>query len=79
LGLTVPDVKKEYLKLYEEVLSQPTSSGLIDEEVLSQPTSSGLIDEEKLDRHLKEVVTKYTGNSETMMFDPDSPTSHCKT
>jgi hypothetical protein len=31
-----------------------------------------------LDRMLKTMVKKYTGDSETLMCDPNSPTSHCK-
>lgn len=33
----------------------------------------------KLDDLLKAVVEKYTGDPETPMLDPDSPTRHCMT
>jgi hypothetical protein len=36
------------------------------------------VDTTILDRMLKAMVKKYTGDSETLMYDPDSPTSHCK-
>jgi hypothetical protein len=37
------------------------------------------VSSDKLDNFLKAVVAKYTGDSETLMYDPNSPTSHCKT
>jgi hypothetical protein len=37
------------------------------------------ISSDELDNFLKAVVKKYTGNSETRMYDPASSTSHCKT
>jgi hypothetical protein len=40
---------------------------------------TGSISSDKLDNFLKGVVAKYTGDSETLMYDPNSPTSHCKT
>lgn len=33
----------------------------------------------QLDYFLKAVVKRYTGDSETLMFDPHSLTHHCKT
>jgi hypothetical protein len=33
----------------------------------------------QLEEFLKQVVLKYTGNSETLMFERDSPTAHCHT
>lgn len=40
---------------------------------------SGPISSDELDNFLKAVVKRYTGDSETPMFDPNSLTSHCKT
>jgi hypothetical protein len=40
--------------------------------------SSASADITTLDGMLKAMVKKYTGDSETPMCDPDSPTSHCK-
>jgi DNA-binding cell septation regulator SpoVG len=42
--------------------------------IIAHPISS-----DELDNFLKAVVKKYTGNSETRMYDPASSTSHCKT
>jgi hypothetical protein len=39
----------------------------------------GSISSDTLDNFLKAVVAKYTGDSETLMYDPKSPTFHCKT
>jgi hypothetical protein len=39
---------------------------------------AGPISSDELDNFLKAVVKRYTGNSETKMYDPASPTSHCK-
>lgn len=39
----------------------------------------GPISPDELDEFLKAVIKRYTGDSETRMFDPNSPTSHCKT
>jgi hypothetical protein len=39
----------------------------------------GSISSDTLDNFLKAVVAKYTGDSETLMYDVKSPTSHCKT
>jgi hypothetical protein len=36
-------------------------------------------DSQRLKQFLKEVVHKYTGNSETPMFERDSATAHCHT
>jgi hypothetical protein len=36
-------------------------------------------DSQRLKQFLKEVVYKYTGNSETLMFEPSSATAHCHT
>jgi hypothetical protein len=36
-------------------------------------------DSGRLEKFLKQVVLKYTGNSETLMFERDSPTGHCHT
>jgi beta-lactamase class A len=36
-------------------------------------------DSRQLERFLKQVVLKYTGNSETLMFERDTPTAHCHT
>jgi hypothetical protein len=44
-----------------------------------EDSSSGEIDSDTLDSRIKAVVEKYTGNPETLMYDPDSPISHCKT
>lgn len=33
----------------------------------------------RLEQFLKDVVKKYTGNSETLMFERDSATAHCHT
>jgi hypothetical protein len=33
----------------------------------------------RLEQFLKDVVKKYTGNSETLMYERDSPTAHCHT
>lgn len=41
-------------------------------------SSSALMDATNLDRTLKAIIKKYTGNSETLIYDPESPTSHCK-
>jgi hypothetical protein len=40
--------------------------------------SSASIDNITLDRMLKTLVKKYTGDSETLMYDPSSPTARCK-
>jgi hypothetical protein len=40
--------------------------------------SSVSVDATILDRMLKAMVNKYTGHSETLMWQPNSPTSHCK-
>jgi hypothetical protein len=40
--------------------------------------SSASVNVTVLDRILKAMVKKYTGNSETLMCDPNSPTNHCK-
>lgn len=40
---------------------------------------SGRVDSDELDSRVKAVVERYTGNPETLMYDPDSPTVHCKT
>jgi hypothetical protein len=37
------------------------------------------ISSDELDNFLKAVVKRYTGDSETRMYDPASLTSHCKT
>lgn len=34
-------------------------------------------DSQRLEQFLKHVVEKYTGNSETLMFEPASATAHC--
>jgi hypothetical protein len=39
---------------------------------------SASVDMITLDGMLKAMVKKYTGDSETLMYDPKSPTSHCK-
>jgi hypothetical protein len=36
-------------------------------------------DSKRLEKFLKEVVHKYTGNSETLMYERNSATSHCYT
>jgi hypothetical protein len=36
-------------------------------------------DSGQLKEFLKQVVLKYTGDSETLMFERDSPTAHCQT
>jgi hypothetical protein len=36
-------------------------------------------DAQQLEEFLKQVVLKYTGNSETLMFERDSPIAHCHT
>jgi hypothetical protein len=40
--------------------------------------SSVSVDTIILDRMLKAMVKKYTGDSEALICDPDSPISHCK-
>jgi hypothetical protein len=40
---------------------------------------AGPILSNELDDLLKDVVKRYTGSADTLMFDPDSQTSHCKT
>jgi hypothetical protein len=40
---------------------------------------SASVDTPVLDRMLKAIIKRYTGNSETPMCDPTSPTGHCKT
>lgn len=40
---------------------------------------AGPIEEDELDEWIKKLVKKHTGDSETMMFDPQAPTNHCKT
>jgi hypothetical protein len=60
LGLTIPQLKEEFIRLITLIMSGSVSSS-------------------ELDNFLKAVVAKYTGDSETLMYDPNSPTSHCKT
>jgi hypothetical protein len=36
-------------------------------------------DSREFEEFLKQVVLKYTGNPETLMFERDSPTAHCHT
>jgi hypothetical protein len=60
LGLTVPQLKEEFIRLITLIIPGSVSSN-------------------ELDNFLKAVVAKYTGDSETLMYDPNSPTSHCKT
>jgi hypothetical protein len=33
----------------------------------------------QLEQFLKDVIKKYTGNSETLMYERDSATAHCHT
>lgn len=40
---------------------------------------SGRMNPGQLDSQIKDVVQKYTGDPETLMYDPNSPTYHCKT
>jgi hypothetical protein len=60
LGLTVPQLKEEFIQLITFIIPGSVSSN-------------------ELDNFLKAVVAKYTGDSETLMHDPSSPMSHCKT
>jgi hypothetical protein len=39
----------------------------------------GSISSEELNQFLRAMVKRYTGDPETPMYDPNSPTSHCKT
>lgn len=65
LGATTPEAREDYARLFRLAFSKYTIS-----RILGGPD---------LDSYLKDVVKKYTGNPETLMFDPMSPTSHCKT
>lgn len=47
-------------------------------ELLSQ-VSAGPMEVAELDIWLKELVRRHTGDPETLMFDRNSPTDHCKT
>jgi hypothetical protein len=40
--------------------------------------TSAPVDNTGIDRMLKAISKKYTGDSDTSMYDPNSPTSHCK-
>lgn len=64
--MTVPELKKEFVGLLALVLSRYATSGPV-------------VDETELDSWIKTIVKKYTGDSETLMFDPQSITHHCKT
>jgi hypothetical protein len=45
---------------------------------ITEYISSLLVDVAVLDGMLKAIIKKYTGDPETLMYDPNSPTSHCK-
>ena len=60
LGLTVPQIKEEFIQLITCILMGGVSS-------------------DEFDNHLKDMVKRWTGDSETLMFDPNSLTAHCKT
>lgn len=36
-------------------------------------------DSGNLEEYLKQVILKFTGNSETLMFERDTPIAHCHT